>query len=101
MTTYYRWQYGTYTLEEMQNYVSEDGADEGGTEGICACTSAADLIRNTVWADGKYAEGAEIVAFRGINAQEIYDGYRVYPTAIIARYTPAEFRSLHEAGEID
>ena len=101
MTTYYRWQYGSYTLEEMQNYVSEDGADEGGTEGICACTSAADLIRNTVWADGKYAEGAEIVAFTGIKCMDIYDGARVYPTAIIARYTPAEFRSLHEADEIE
>jgi hypothetical protein len=101
MNTYYRWQYGTYTLEEMQGFVSEDGADEGGTEGICACTSAADLIRNTVWADGKYAEGAEIVAFRGIKIEEIYDGVRAYPVEIIARYAPAEFRRMHEDEEID
>lgn len=99
--TYYRWQYGSYSLEQMQEYVSEDGADDGGTEGLCACTSAADLIRNTVWADGRYAEGAEIVEFAGSLIQEIYDGVRVYPTRIIRRYTPAEFRRAREAGEID
>lgn len=101
MTTYYRWQYGTYTLDEMQNYTSEDGADDGGTEGICACTSAGDLMRNTVWTEGKYAVGAWIVAFHGEKIMDIYDGVRVYPTEIIATYSAAEFRQLHDAGAID
>jgi hypothetical protein len=32
MKNFFRYQIGTYSLDEMQGYVSEDGGDDGGTE---------------------------------------------------------------------
>ena len=49
MRTYFRFHYGHYTLDEMQNYISVDGGDDGGDDGICACESVGELIRNTVF----------------------------------------------------
>lgn len=100
---FYRWQYGHYTLDQMQSFVSADGGEsvDAEHEGICACASASELLRNTVWADGKYAAGAEVLALDGDIVEWIYDGVRIYPTRILARYSPAEFRKLHEAGELD
>jgi hypothetical protein len=91
--TYFRFQYGHYTLEEMQNYVSEDGGDDGGTEGVCACESVSELMRNTVWTD-KDDHDAEIVVLEGDKVANIYDGVRIYPTAIVATFKPSEFAAL-------
>lgn len=101
---FYRLQYGHYELDEMQTYTSEDGGEgweDAGEEipdGLCACTSAAELIRNTVWGGG---EGWEVVEFEGYKTVDIYDGCRAYPTKVVCYYTPAEFCSLYEAGEIE
>jgi len=89
---FYRIQWGTFTLEEMQNHVSEDGGDDGGSEGVCACESVEELMRNTVWTTNpKYTKGAEVVVFHGEKITEIYDGARVYPTEIIERLTVEQF----------
>ena len=90
MANYFRLQIGHYTLDEMQSYTSEDGGDDGGTEGLCACQSIGDLLHNTVW-DLAGGEGAEVVIFKGQRMAEIYDGVRVYPTAIVVTMTTAEF----------
>ena len=91
MTTYFRYQIGRYTLEEMQSYTSEDGGDDGGTEGICACDSVSGLLRNTVYGPSK---DAEIVVLKGQRVCEIYDGTRIYPTAEVARHSYAEWQAM-------
>lgn len=90
MTTYFRFQYGSFSLEEMQNYISEDGGDDGGEEGICATESVQELLNNTVFTASDDHD-AEIVIFRGQRVSRIYDGVRVYPTEIIVRMKPSEF----------
>ena len=91
MSNYFRAQVGSYTLEQMQSYVSEDGADEGGTEGICACLTVTELLNNTVM--DVVDDNDEVVVLNGVELAEIYDGYRIYPTAVVARFTVAEFRA--------
>lgn len=89
MTNFFRFQYGHYNLEEMQSYHSEDGGD-GCEEGICACDSVSGLMRNAVWTESD-AGDAEVVVMRGQVVEEIYDGNRIYPTAILATFKPSEF----------
>jgi hypothetical protein len=86
---FFRFQYGHYTLGEMQNYNSEDGGD-GGEDGLCACDSVSDLMRNTVWTESDAGE-AEVVVLRGQAIEEIYDGTRIYPTEVLATFKPTEF----------
>lgn len=88
---FYRFQYGHYTLAEMQDYVSEDGGDDlGEVGGICACESPDDLFRNTVWINDDRFD-AEVVIFKGQIETDIYDGVRVYPTEIVEYCKPSEF----------
>jgi hypothetical protein len=90
---YYRFQYGHYSLEEMQEYVSQDGAEDSlNPEGICACESALELRRNTVYTCSD-AGDAEIVLMRGVLLERIYDGVRIFPTEIVERFTPSEFEA--------
>src|SRR5690606_32768720 len=99
---FFRLQWGRYSLEEMQNHVSEDGGDgwaEAG--GLCACDSVSSLMANTVWTtDPRFTPGAEVIIFRGRKLVNIYDGVRVYPTEIVARMTVEEFMSKVEDGSI-
>lgn len=88
MSKFFRFQEGHYTLEEMQNFTSGDGGD-GGTEGICACQTVGDLLRNTVFSSTSAT--AEVLVLEGEKLSTIYDGVRIYPTAIVARFTPREF----------
>ena len=104
MTRFYRFQYGSYTLTEMQEYVSVDGGEgyeELGIEpeGICACECASDLRRNTVY-DARDTV-AVIVEFEGQKVMDIYDGVRAYPIEIVRYWTPAEFEAAYEAGDIE
>ena len=104
MQKFYRFQVGHYTLEEMQNYNSTDRGEcweEEGMEipeGICACSSPFELLRNTVWG---IVDGCEVVEFRGQKVVDIYDGCRVYPIEIVRYWTPAEFEAAAWAGEIE
>lgn len=95
MNNYFRAQVGSYTLEQMQSYVSEDGADDGGAEGICACLTVSDLLNNTVM--DAMDDDDEVVVLKGIEVTEIYDGYRIYPTEVVARFTVAEFMANTDA----
>lgn len=89
MANFFRFQYGHYNLEEMQSYNSEDGGD-GYDEGLCACDSVSGLMSNTVWTSND-AGDAEVVVVKGRVIDEIYDGARIYPTEIVARFKPSEF----------
>ena len=94
MATYFRFQYGHYTLEQMQDYDSKDGGDDMN-EGLCACESVSELLKNTVWTDSD-AHEAEVVVFKGRKVARIYDGIRVYPTEILATFRPSEFADRAE-----
>lgn len=91
MANFFRFQYGHYSLEEMQNYDSKDGGD-GFDEGLCACDSVSGLMSNTVWTSSDFGN-AEVVVIKGRVIDEIYDGSRVYPTEVVARFRPSEFAS--------
>jgi hypothetical protein len=94
--TYFRFHYGHYTLAEMQNHVSADGGDDGGEEGICACESVSELLRNTVFTNSDDHE-AEVVVLRGRKMMNIYDGVRIYPTEIVATFKPSVFYANAES----
>lgn len=89
METYFRIQNAGYTFNQTQNHVSADGGDDGGTEGICACSSVSELMRNTVF--GLLDESSEVIIFKANKIAEIYDGYRVEPVSEICRFTKKEF----------
>ena len=77
-------------LEQMQNHSSADGGDDlGHIGGICACDSVAELRSNTAMDAAR--DDDEVVIFKGRILAEIYDGYRVYPTEIVARMTVRDF----------
>ena len=82
MRTFFRIQEKGITLDEMQKFSSGDGGD--GMEekgGICACDSVTELI------NARHATyGDEIVIFKGNVLCKIYDGYRVEPVEILARF---------------
>lgn len=100
MANYFRIHLGTYTLKQLQNHVSGDGGDDMGDEGgICATESVTDLLNNTAYDLVDEAE-AEVVVLRGQHICDIYDGVRIYPTEVIARFTAQEFAALERSGEI-
>jgi hypothetical protein len=95
---YFRFQKAGHTLEQMQAHNSGDGGDGMGEEGgVCATISVGDLKRNTVYSASE--ADAEVVVFEGNRICNIYDGVRVYPTKIIARYSAQEFDA--NADDID
>lgn len=49
-----------------------------------------ELTRNTVYTSSDNYD-AEIVVIEGEILSDIYDGVRIYPTQIVARFKPSEF----------
>ena len=88
--TYWRANVGRFSLSDMQAHVSADGGDDmEECGGICACESISDLVRNTVMA--VLDDDDQIVVLHGRHICDIYDGVRIYPTAVIAEMTKREF----------
>ena len=94
---FFRIQHSSHTLEEMQSYVSEDGGEDGGTEGICATLSVSDLKNCCAFFP---SPEAEVVILNGQKVADIYDGVRMYPTAIVARMSYDEFTAKMDDGSI-
>jgi hypothetical protein len=79
---YFRLQTKGYTLNQMKEFNSADGGD-GYTEGLCVSESP-DRFGG---AEGAYDPGtAEIVVLKGKKLASIYDGARIRPTEIVARF---------------
>lgn len=86
---YFRINHSHHTFAEMQNYTSADGGDElEEVGGLCVTNSVSSLVSNTAFFR---SDNAEIVILRGQKLAEIYDGFRIYPTAEVARFSYAEF----------
>ena len=89
---FFRIQNPNITLEQMQNFSSEDGGDGlGSLGGVCACESVSDLINNTAFTT-KY--DLEVVVFRGEKVCDIYDGVRVVPSEIVDRISAKDFYAM-------
>ena len=90
---YFRAQGKNITLEQMKTFKSESGADEDYDDfdyGVCASDSPGPRSFGGAW--DALNEDDEIVVFKGQLVKEIYDGYIVYPTQEIARFTIREWR---------
>ncbi len=84
---FFRLQDAGITLEEMQNYNSANGGDgfeDEELDGLCV-SDAPDSFGG---AEGAYGAGrpGEVVILKGRKLVEIYDGYRIQPTAEVARF---------------
>lgn len=93
MARYFRIQEIGIAFETMQNYNSEDGGD-GESEGLC--------VSDKPWYNSSFGgawdayddNNGEIVIMEGQVITQIYDGYRIYPTKEIARFTKGEWRKM-------
>lgn len=93
MNNYFRAQTKGYSFEQMKSYNSVNGGDgyeDEEKEGLCACLTVSDLLRNTVM--DAMDDDDEVVVFSGYKLEEIYDGYRVRPIEEKARFTVKYFR---------
>ena len=84
---FFRIQEANLSLEEMQSFNSADGGD-GYTEGLCV----SDTPDNFGGAWQAHGDDAEVIILRGQVLNEIYDGYRIRPSEIVARFSKAEWR---------
>lgn len=91
---YFRLQIGSYTLSQMQAHASADGGDDCGEQGgVCATGSVNELSRNTVY-ELITEPTAEVVVLNGNRITEIYDGVRIEPTTIVARFSGAQWMAM-------
>jgi len=88
----------------MQEYQSIHGWDEEAddylrVDGLACCNGIPGDL-NFGGTGGGFDGEHEIVVFEGDWIENIYDGCVAYPTKILARYTPSEFKALFESGDI-
>ena len=99
---FFRAQQKGIAFGDMIEFASEDGGDDGYTEGLCVCMSAAGTDGGNAPFGGSMGAldaDDEIVVLEGIILHEIYDGYRIRPTTEVARFTIAEWERMLESGE--
>ena len=71
----------------MQKFNSADGGD-GYAKGLCASDTPDEF--GGAWQ--AHNDDSEVVVIKGRVLNEIYDGYRIFPLEIIARFSKAEWR---------
>lgn len=91
------------SLTDMQSYRSVHGWDEEAgdfsrVDALACHNGLADSLRfgNADTSD----EHAEIVVFAGQWIENIYDGCVAYPTEVVARFVPSEYKKLAESGQL-
>lgn len=92
---FFRLQDAGITIEQMQNFTSADGGD-GNDEGLCV----SDSPNRFGGAEGAYSakRPGEVVILKGRVLTEIYDGYRIQPTAEVARFSLEVWEQMIEDG---
>jgi hypothetical protein len=86
MANYFRLQDAGISFKDMCSFTSADGGDgEEEVGGLCVSMSP-DKFGG---AEGAYGAGrqGEVVILKGRKLAEIYDGYRIQPTAEVARFS--------------
>lgn len=94
-----------HSLSDMQQYQSIHGWDEEADDYLrvdgLACCDGIPFGMNFGGTGGGFDGHDEVVIFRGDWVENIYDGCVAYPTEIVARYSPSEFKKLLESGELE
>jgi hypothetical protein len=83
---YFRLQDAGIRFEDMCNFNSGDGGDGYGDLGGLCVSGSPDQFGGARGAYGPEKPG-EVVILKGRRIIEIYDGYRIEPTALVARFT--------------
>lgn len=86
---YFRLQDRGITLSQMKKFNSTDGGD-GQSRGLCV----SDRPDHFGGAEGAYGADrpGEVVVVKGKVVEQIYDGYRIRPTEVVARFSWAEWK---------
>jgi hypothetical protein len=80
MENYFRAQRKGYSFDQMKSYNSLNGGDgfeDEEKKGLCACSTVAELLRNTVM--DAMNNDDEVIVFSAHKIEDIYDGCRVNP----------------------
>ena len=95
---FFRLQDAGISFDDMQNYTSADGGDgmEDEVGGLCV----SGFVNRFGGAEGAYSSKrpGEVVVLKGRILAEIYDGYRITPTAEVARFPLEVWEQMVEDG---
>lgn len=88
---YFRLQDAGISFNEMIAFNSADGGDDCGDVGGLCVSDSPDKFGG---AEGAYSASrpGEVVVLKGRKLVEIYDGYRIQPTAEVARFSLDEWQ---------
>lgn len=93
---FFRLQAKGIKFEDMQSFVSDDGGDGSDVGGLCVTDRVGLNFGGAEYAYGD--NDAEVVVMTGRILAEIYDGYRIEPTAEVARFAFGEWKKMVEDG---
>ena len=90
---YFRLQDAGISFEEMCKFSSADGGDGYEEVGGLCVSDSPDSFGG---AEGAYNDTrpGEVVILKGRKLVEIYDGYRIQPTAEVARFPLSEWQKM-------
>ena len=88
---FFRLQDAGLTISKMRRFNSADGGD-GYKHGLCV-SDRPDRFGGAEGAYGSHRPG-EVVVLKGTKVAEIYDGYRIRPTEIVARFSWATWQAM-------
>lgn len=82
---YFRLQDAGISFNDMIDFNSADGGDDCGAVGGLCVSGSPDKFGGAEGAYGTSRPG-DVVVLKGRRLVEIYDGYRIQPTAEVARF---------------
>lgn len=91
---FFRLQAKGVKFEEMKSFISDDGGDglADSVGGLCVTGRIGLNFGGAEYAYGD--DDAEVVVMSGHILAEIYDGYRISPTAEIARFSFGDWKRM-------
>ena len=90
---YFRLQDAGISFEDMCKFNSADGGDGHEEVGGLCVSDSPDKFGGAEGAYGANRPG-EVVILKGRKLVEIYDGYRIQPTAEVARFSLNDWRKM-------
>jgi len=99
MKNYFRTQKKGYTFEQMKSHTSADGGD-GQDVGLAVSGRADGLDGGSRFGGAWDAmdDDDDVIVLTGTVVCEIYDGYRIYPTAEVARFAVSKWNEMLDNG---
>lgn len=94
---YFRLQDAGISFKDMIDFNSADGGDGMGEVGGLCVSGSVNHFGGAEGAYGAHRPG-EVVVLKGRRLVEIYDGYRIQPTAEVARFPLDKWQLMIEAG---